>query len=122
VSRRRLTPPPNIWCFSISSTTGSHRRRDSRVKGEHGTGMRMRHSALLADALDLNMTEWFTPTADDYFAKISKAQIIDALREIKGSVPPAWSGMKKSELAAVAERETAGKRWLPEPLRIATDA
>jgi ParB family chromosome partitioning protein len=90
-----------------------------RLKTERAAESRMQHAALLADALDLDMTEWFTPTADNYFAKISKAQTIDALREIKGSVAPAWSGMKKSELAALAERETAGRRWLPEPLRIA---
>jgi len=30
---------------------------------------------------------------------------------------PAWDKLKKSELAALAERETAGRNWLPEPLR-----
>ena len=87
------------------------------LKQERDATSRMQHAALLADALKLDMTTWFTPTAANYFGKISKAQIIDALREVKGAVAPAWSGMKKAELAALAEREIAGSGWLPEPLR-----
>jgi hypothetical protein len=78
---------------------------------------RLQHAALLADAVNLDMTAWFTPTAANYFGKISKSRIIDALREVKGSVAPAGTGMKKSELAALAERQVAGTGWLPEPLR-----
>ena len=78
---------------------------------------RMQHAKLLADAVKLDMTAWFAPTAENYFGKVSKAQIIDALREVKGAVAPAWSDMKKVDLAALAEREIAGTGWLPEPLR-----
>jgi ParB family chromosome partitioning protein len=63
------------------------------------------------------MTQWFTPTAENYFGKVSKAQIIEALREVKGAEAPAWSGMKKPALAALAEREIGGTGWLPKPLR-----
>ena len=39
-----------------------------------------------------------------------KPQILEALREAKGTEPaPAWEKLKKSELAAIAERETEGK-------------
>jgi hypothetical protein len=38
------------------------------------------------------------------------AAIVDVSREIKGDVAPAWSGMKKTELAAIAEREVRGNR------------
>lgn len=59
-----------------------------------------------------------TPTADNYFSRISKPQILEALREAKGTAPaPAWEKLKKSELAALAEREIEGRNWLPEPLR-----
>ena len=60
---------------------------------------------------------WFTPTAANYFSRISKAGIIEALREVKGAPVPAWNGMKKADLACLAEREIAGTGWLPEPLR-----
>jgi ParB family transcriptional regulator, chromosome partitioning protein len=71
----------------------------------------------LGQALNLDMAAWFTPTAANYFSRISKAAIIEALREVKGAVAPAWSNMKKADLAALAEREVAGKNWLPELLR-----
>jgi hypothetical protein len=60
----------------------------------------------------------FTPTPGNYFGSISKAAIIDVLREIKGDVAPAWNGMKKTELAALAERATRGTRWLPAIFRL----
>ena len=55
----------------------------------------------------------------NYFGRISKAGIIEALREVKGAVARAWSGMKKAELASLAERELAGTGWLPDILRAA---
>ena len=88
-------------------------------KNERAATSRMEHAALLADALMLDMAAWFTPTAANYFGKVSKAQIIADLREIKGDIAPAWSAMKKVDLAALAERETEGTGWLPAPLRAA---
>jgi ParB family chromosome partitioning protein len=88
-----------------------------RLKADHPDDERMTHAALLAATLKLDMTAWFTPTASNYFVSISKPAIIDVLREIKGAAAPAWSGMKKTELAALAEREVAGTGWLPALLR-----
>ena len=79
---------------------------------------RLVHAGLLAEALSLDMKAWFTPDAGNYFGRISKAGIIQALQETKNVPPaPAWHGMKKSELALLAARETAGSGWLPELLR-----
>lgn len=89
-----------------------------QCKAERAGASRIRHADLLADAVSLDMTGWFAPTASNYFGKVSKAQIIETLRDVKGDVAPSWSGMKKAELAALAERETAGTGWLPEPLRV----
>ena len=63
------------------------------------------------------MTAWFTPTSENYFAKVSKTRILEALTEVKGATAPAWDKAKKCELAAIAEREIAQSGWLPEPLR-----
>jgi ParB family transcriptional regulator, chromosome partitioning protein len=87
------------------------------LKADRSDSSRMDHAALLADALKLDMAKWFTPTAANYFSRISKAGIIEALRQVKGATAPAWNGMKKADLAALAERETAGAAWLPEVLR-----
>ncbi len=41
------------------------------------------------------------------------------LQEAKGVPPaPAWSSLKKAELAVLAERETTGTGWMPKPLRV----
>jgi ParB family chromosome partitioning protein len=64
------------------------------------------------------MKTWFTPTAENYFSRVSKPQILEALQDAKGQPPaPAWEKLKKAELAKEAERQIAGMGWLPEPLR-----
>jgi ParB family chromosome partitioning protein len=79
---------------------------------------RIAHADAIGRALDLDLARWFTPTAANYFSKISKPQILSALEEAKGAPPaPSWSSLKKAELAALAEAQTAGAGWLPEPLR-----
>lgn len=76
------------------------------------------HATQLAGAVTLDMRAWFTPTAGNYFGRVSKAQILEALREAKDAPPaPAWEKMKKGDLAPLAERETAGTGWLPALLR-----
>jgi len=90
------------------------------LKADRPDSSRMEHAALMADALKLDMKAWFTPTAVNYFGKIAKTQIIEALREVKGAVAPALIDMKKADLAKLAEREVAGTGWLPEPLRTQT--
>jgi ParB family chromosome partitioning protein len=74
----------------------------------------------LAAALKLDMANWFTPTAGNYFSRISKAGIIEALKAYKGSVAPAWGKAKKTDLAAIAERELSGSGWVPEIFRSTT--
>ena len=75
-------------------------------------------SAARASALKLDMKAWFAPEAANYFGRISKPQILVALQEARNQPPaPAWDKLKKPELAQLAERELAGKGWLPEVLR-----
>ena len=89
-----------------------------RHKADRPDCDRLVHADLLAQSVALDMKAWFTPDAGNYFSRISKAGIIQALQEAKGTPPaPAWHGMKKSELAALAQREIATTGWLPELLR-----
>ena len=79
---------------------------------------RLHNASALASAIKLDMAAWFAPDAGNYFSRVSKPQILDALKEArKQPNAPAWEKMKKGELAALAERELAGKGWLPELLR-----
>jgi ParB family chromosome partitioning protein len=88
-----------------------------RLKADRPDASRLIHADALASTLKLDMVAWFTPTAESYFGKVSKTAILDILREAKGATAPAWDKAKKSDLAAIAERETAGTSWLPELLR-----
>ena len=64
------------------------------------------------------MKTWFTPSSDNYFGKVSRTLILEALTEArKQPVAPAWEKLKKAELSALAEREIAGTGWLPVILR-----
>jgi ParB family chromosome partitioning protein len=84
---------------------------------------RLRHAADMARAVKLDMASWFTPDAESFFGRISRAQILSAVQEAKGAEPaPAWSKLKKAELAAVATRQVEGTGWLPETLRVSERA
>ena len=81
------------------------------------------HADRLAQALKIDMTQWFEPTAENYFVRISKSGIEQALTEAKGAdFASGVSGMKKADAAAYAERQIAGAGWLPALLRIAPAA
>jgi ParB family transcriptional regulator, chromosome partitioning protein len=88
-----------------------------RSKSDSADDERFIHADRVAAALRLDMAQWFTPTAANYFGRIGKSGIIEALRKVKGATAPAWHKAKKSELAAIAERELAGSGWLPALLK-----
>jgi ParB family chromosome partitioning protein len=88
-----------------------------RTKKDGADGHRFAHADRLADTLKLDMTAWFTPTAENYFARVSKTGILEALTEAKGDIAPAWNKAKKGELAVIAERQLAETGWLPALLR-----
>lgn len=114
------------WCFmqSIASLQGlltfcvAQTVNAVLQKGERSTGTRMEQAKTVAGLLNLDMAAWFTPTSANYFGRASKATIIGNLEEIKGAVAPAWTAMKKTELASLAEREAARVRWIPPMLRL----
>jgi len=72
-------------------------------------------------ALNLDLSAWFTPTADNYFSRINRAQILAAIDEAKGEHAPALDKLKKSELANRAEAIVAGTGWLPQAMHIAAN-
>jgi ParB family chromosome partitioning protein len=79
------------------------------------------HADRLAQAvsLDLAAAGW-TATVDSYLGRISKARILEAVREAKGQTAAERIAQhKKGEMAAEAEALLGGTGWLPEPLRMA---
>ncbi|MEZ5897776.1 MAG: ParB N-terminal domain-containing protein [Parvularculaceae bacterium] len=77
------------------------------------------HADILASAIGLDVTAaGWKPTAEGYFLRVSKAQILDAVREAKGeAAAERIAGMKKPEMAAVAEELLKDSAWLPAALR-----
>jgi ParB family chromosome partitioning protein len=72
----------------------------------------------LAVAVGLDMADWWTPTAEGFLNHVSKAQIVQALKEAApGLTADGVESMKKDVLVNTASARLAGKRWLPTPLR-----
>ena len=77
------------------------------------------HADVLAKALDLDMAAaGWRPTVDTYLGRVTKARILQAVRESKGEhAAQLIDHLKKGEMAEKAETLLAGSGWLPEPLR-----
>jgi ParB family chromosome partitioning protein len=76
------------------------------------------HADRLAQAVDLDLAASWTPTAENFLGRVTKARILAAVAEAKGQ--PAAERirhLKKAEMAERAAALLAGSGWLPEPLR-----
>jgi ParB family transcriptional regulator, chromosome partitioning protein len=80
---------------------------------------RLAHADRLAHAVKLDMAAaGWRPTVDNYLGRVSKARILEAVREAKGEQSAQLiDHLKKAEMAKEAERLLEGTGWLPEPLR-----
>lgn len=89
-----------------------------RRKSDDPESDRLRHADALASAMSLNMHDWFTPTAENYFSRVGRPQVLNDLAQAKGApAKRSWEKHKKAALAALAEREVVGTGWLPLPLQ-----
>ncbi|MBC2729269.1 ParB/RepB/Spo0J family partition protein [Thiobacillus sp.] len=73
----------------------------------------------LAQAAGLDMHRWWTPTAEGYFAHVSKAKAIEAVQVFAPEHAARLAKLKKNDLASEAERLAVGTGWLPVMLRAA---
>lgn len=75
------------------------------------------HADALADLVDLDMRAHWQPTAKGYFSKVTKAQILTTIREVKGeSAAQMIDHLKKADMAIEAERLIASSGWMPQLL------
>ncbi len=94
--------------LSINAAHSPHDRRPEA----------MPHADQLATLVGLDMTRDWKPTAANYFNRVTKGRILEAVREAKGEdTARLLEGLKKSEMAREAERLMADSGWLPELLR-----
>ncbi|MGX1497063.1 ParB family chromosome partitioning protein [Labrenzia sp. MBR-25] len=74
----------------------------------------------LASAVTLDMAAHWTPTVQSYLGRVTKAHILNAVREAVGhDAAERIAGLKKPEMAQAAEQLLAGTGWLPSVLRTA---
>ncbi|HYD60874.1 MAG TPA: ParB/RepB/Spo0J family partition protein [Noviherbaspirillum sp.] len=74
----------------------------------------------LAKAVNLDMRNWWQPTATTYFNHVSKGRMIEVVSEaVSAEAAAPLEKSKKGEAAVAAEQLVAGKGWLPEMLRTA---
>lgn len=84
----------------------------------HGTA-HAKPAQVLAGAAALDMADWWEATGASYLSRVSKAQIAEALAEAgQGDAVGELARLKKGEAVGMAEGLLAGKRWLPELLRV----
>ena len=81
------------------------------------------HADALAATLGFDMVEaGWSPTVDNYLGRVTKARIVQAVREACGEDSAQLiDHMKKDLMAREAARLLEGSNWLPEPLRLEVD-
>lgn len=88
---------------------------------EHGLQLRLDQADRLARETGLDMVQvGWRPTVGNYLGRVTKARILEAVREGAGDrAAQLIDHMKKGDMAKEAERLLADSDWLPEPLRLA---
>jgi len=72
----------------------------------------------LAEAVSLDMTGYWRPTVRTYFGRITKARILEAVREgVSHEAADRMADMKKPDMAEAAEQLLAATDWLPVLMR-----
>ena len=90
---------------------------------QHNLDKRVAHADRLARAVGLDMVEaGWRPTYANYLGRVTKARILEAVREGAGEKSAQLvDHLKKVDMGKEAERLLAETGWLPEPLRLVTD-
>ncbi|MGY4395361.1 ParB family chromosome partitioning protein [Sphingomonas sp. UYAg733] len=96
----------------------ANRYNQGRVSA-HVVSGRIEHSHVIARAANLDMVAaGWTATTDNYLGRVTKARILLAVEEAKGTETAGRiEGLKKPEMVREAEDLLAGSSWLAEPLR-----
>jgi ParB family transcriptional regulator, chromosome partitioning protein len=78
------------------------------------------HAGRVAEAVQLDMAAaGWRPTVAGYLGRVTKARILEAVREAKGEqAAQLIEDLNKADMAREAERLLDGSGWLPEPLRL----
>jgi ParB family chromosome partitioning protein len=112
-----LDQPQNVVLNVLAAAAAHTVNAVQRPHDEPCSG-RLGGAKALAQALELDMANWWQASAANYFGRIKKDQIFQAIQEATGApVDERLKALKKKDLAAEAEKCISSTRWLPEPLR-----
>jgi len=78
---------------------------------------RLAHADQLADALALDMGAHWQASAEGFVARLTKAQMLVAVREAGVPLQVSIGAMKKQDAARYVTGALHGSGWLPAPLR-----
>jgi ParB family chromosome partitioning protein len=103
----------DLFAHCASLTVNAVRERHSNDRE------RLRHADQLATSLGLDVLRaGWAPTVETYFGRVTKTNILQAVREAKDERSAQLiDHLKKQEMAKEAQRLVAGTGWLPELLR-----
>ncbi|GAA5666625.1 hypothetical protein Brsp07_05139 [Brucella sp. NBRC 14130] len=88
---------------------------------QHGLDRRLAGADRIAraTAMDMVLDAGWRPTVENYLGRVTKTQILAAVREGAGErAAQLIDHLKKGDMAKEAERLLADTGWLPEPLRL----
>jgi ParB family chromosome partitioning protein len=75
------------------------------------------HADRLAATLSFDMTQWWTPSVEGFFARLPKSALVQAVTEAKVTADAPFDSVKKAEAAKMAAKALKDSGWLPLPLR-----
>lgn len=92
---------------------------DGVVRPGGTSSANLKHAERLAEAVSLDMAGHWQPTAANYLGQVTKAAILEAVRDgVSEQAATQLVELKKPAMAEAAERLLADKRWLPKVLRM----
>ncbi|PZV40497.1 hypothetical protein B5V02_00245 [Mesorhizobium kowhaii] len=101
-----------LFAHCVSLTVNAVKQPWERKPRAHETADR------LASAVNLDMKAHWTPTVRTHLGRITKAHILDAVREAASEeAADRLLDLKKQPMAEAAEQLLAGTGWLPTVLR-----
>ncbi|WP_434721281.1 ParB/RepB/Spo0J family partition protein [Mesorhizobium sp. RIZ17] len=107
--------------FGVNALYEKADRYGNGAISAHGVQQRLAEADHLARAVGLDMVgAGWRPTVGNYLGRVTKARILEAVREGEGErAAQLIDHLKKGDMAKEAQRLLADSGWLPEPLRVA---
>ena len=90
-----------------------------RVKHDREEAPRRAHARALAAARGRAKGQWWQPSIEGFYGKLSKATLLHIVTEAKAPMVISISQVKKPDAARYVAQAMTGQAWLPAPLRAA---